>query len=36
MPRYIVIENLEVRGANQANSFSDDNGNPQTYPDFRS
>ena len=31
MPRYIVIENLEVRGANQANSFSDDNGSNQTY-----
>jgi hypothetical protein len=31
MPRYIVIENLDVRGANQSNGFSDDNGNPQTY-----
>jgi hypothetical protein len=31
MPRYIVIENLEVLGANQANSFSDDGGASQTY-----
>ena len=31
MPRYIVIENLEVLGANQANSFSDDGGATQAY-----
>jgi hypothetical protein len=31
IPRYITIENLEVRSARAAYGFTDDNGNPQTY-----
>ncbi len=31
MPRYIVVEGLEFRGANDANGFTDDSGSPQTY-----
>ena len=31
MPKYIVIENLEIRSAHPAYQFSDDNGNTQNY-----
>ena len=31
MPRYIVIENLEIRSAHPNYQFTDDNGNTQTY-----
>ncbi len=31
MPRHIIIENIEVLGANQANSFTNDSGGVQTY-----
>lgn len=31
MPKYIVIENLEIRGAHPNYQFSDDTGNIQTY-----
>jgi parallel beta-helix repeat protein len=31
MPRYIVIENLDVRGARSTNVFTDDHGAVQTY-----
>ncbi len=31
MPKYIVIENLEIRSAHPAYQFTDDNGNTQTY-----
>ena len=31
MPKYIVIENLEIRGGHPAYQFTDDNGATQTY-----
>lgn len=31
MPRYITVENLEIRGGRSANSFTDDAGATQTY-----
>lgn len=31
MPRYIVIENLEIRGGHPSYQFTDDNGATQTY-----
>ena len=32
-PKYLVIEKLEVRGANVGSTFTDDAGNPAAYPD---
>ncbi len=31
LPRYVVVENLDIRGARPPNSFTDDSGSVQTY-----
>jgi hypothetical protein len=36
MPKYITIENLDIRGAHPSYQFKDDGGNTQTYSDAAS